>query len=132
MRRILGERGMSLIELLVALAVLALLLPGVLAFFTAGSRTVARAGLQTTATALAADALEEQRQILLGRPFTHGPGTRPDTPRPGVTRTVSWEVSQVDAGGRQVSVWALDVVVSYQDERGISRQVALETFVFPR
>ncbi|MCL5982107.1 MAG: prepilin-type N-terminal cleavage/methylation domain-containing protein [Firmicutes bacterium] len=126
-----GERGMSLIELLVALAVLALLLPGVLAFFVAGNRTVARAGLQTTATALAADALEEQRRRLL----TQAGGTSSpviDTPRPGVTRTVSWREREVDAGGRQVSVWELDVVVSYQDERGITRQVALETFVFPR
>jgi prepilin-type N-terminal cleavage/methylation domain-containing protein len=123
---------MTLIELLVALAVLALLLPGVLAFFNAGGRSVARAGLQTTATVLAADAMEEQRRNLLTHVFTHGPGSRTDAPRQGFTRTVSWREAKVDAGGRQVSVWELDVVVAYQDERGTARQVALETFVFPR
>lgn len=132
MRCVRNERGMTLIELLVALAVLALLLPGVLGFFAAGSRNVARAGLQTTATALAADALEEQRRNLQTHIFSHGPGNRTDAPRAGFTRTVSWRERQADAGGRQVSVWELDVSVSYQDERGSARQVALETFVFPR
>ncbi|MBS3947183.1 MAG: prepilin-type N-terminal cleavage/methylation domain-containing protein [Dethiobacter sp.] len=127
-----GERGMSLIELLVALAVLALLLPGVLAFFVAGNRTVARAGLQTTATALAADALEEQRRRLLTQAF--GGTSLPviDTPRPGVTRTVSWQQQQVSAGGSMVTVWHLRVVVSYRDDRQAAREVALDTYVFPR
>jgi prepilin-type N-terminal cleavage/methylation domain-containing protein len=123
---------MTLIELLVALAVLALLLPGVLAFFNAGSRNVARAGLQTTATALAVDALEEQRRSLLTHVFSHGPGSRTDTPRLGMNRTVSWREARVDAGGSWVSVWELEVVVSYQDERGTARQMTLETFVYPR
>lgn len=132
MRCVSNERGMTLIELLVALAVLALLLPGVLAFFSTGSRSVARAGLQTTATALAADALEEQRRNLLTHVFSHGPGSRTDTPRPGFSRTVSWRQQAINAGGSTVQVWELDVVVAYQDERGTARQVALETFVFPR
>jgi type II secretory pathway pseudopilin PulG len=123
---------MTLIELLVALAVLALIVPGVLAFFAAGSRSVARAGLQTTATALAADALEEHRRILLERPFSQGAGSRIDEPRPGITRTVIWQQKQVIAGGSPVNVWHLRVVVSYRDDRQAARETALDTYVFPR
>jgi prepilin-type N-terminal cleavage/methylation domain-containing protein len=126
---------MTLIELLVALAVLALLLPGVLAFFNAGSRSVARAGLQTTATALAADALEEHRRSLLTRAFSlGGSGSAPvvDSPRPGFSRTVSWQQQQVNAGGSMVNVWHLRVVVTYRDDRQAARELALDTYVFPR
>ena len=132
MRRDCGERGMSLIELLVALAVLALLLPGVLAFFAAGSRTVARAGLQTTATALAADAMEEQRRHL--QTLALGPaGSRIDTPRAGFSRNISWQnVSRPAGSNATVNVWHLIVRVEYRDDRQVTRQVYLETYVFPR
>lgn len=135
MRCVHGERGMTLIELLVALAVLALFLPGVMAFFTAGSRSVAHSGQQTTATALAANALEEQRIILMTKPLplsdirgSHGPSE----PRLGFSRQVTWWPRTITVSGRDVRVWNLTVRVEYRDERQVTRQVYLETFVFPR
>lgn len=131
-----GERGMTLIELLVALAVLALIVPGVLAFFAAGSRSVARAGLQTTATALVVDAMEEHRRSLLTQSLPQDDGIvsslPTEFPRTGYSRQVTWQPQTRTVAGIQIRVWHLTVSVTYRDERQVTQHVRLETLVSPR
>jgi prepilin-type N-terminal cleavage/methylation domain-containing protein len=60
-RRIRGDDGFGLIELVFALSVLAIALLGLLATFSTGYLTLTRAGERGTATALADKAMESYR-----------------------------------------------------------------------
>jgi prepilin-type N-terminal cleavage/methylation domain-containing protein len=61
-----GERGLSLIELMVALTLLSLGFMGVIAMFPLGSQTVAESGMRTAAIELAQQGLE----CLMDLPYT--------------------------------------------------------------
>jgi Tfp pilus assembly protein PilV len=91
MRRQTGQAGMSLIELLLAVAFLAIALVALLSMLTQGSVSVVAGGGQSKATAYARQMMEQLRN----QPFTVGPVNGTDTPEAGITR--AWSVAQAGA-----------------------------------
>ncbi len=76
MRRLSSERGLSLLEVLVALAVLSVGLLGSAGLLLAGLREQSRALMASAATALVADAAENVRlHLLAGVRFSLTPGS---------------------------------------------------------
>jgi len=82
---------MSLIEVLLAVAFLAVALVALLSMLTQGSVSVVAGGGQSKATAYARQMMEQLRN----QPFTTGPVNSTDTPEAGITR--AWSVVQTGA-----------------------------------
>jgi hypothetical protein len=82
---------MSLIEVLLAVAFLAVALVALLSMLTQGSVSVVAGGGQSKATAYARQMMEQLRN----QPFTPGPVSAADTPEAGITR--AWSVVQTGA-----------------------------------
>jgi type II secretory pathway pseudopilin PulG len=91
MRRQTGQAGMSLIEVLLAVAFLAIALVALLSMLTQGSVSVVAGGGQSKATAYARQMMEQLRN----QPFTVGSVNGTDTPEAGITR--AWSVAQAGA-----------------------------------
>jgi Tfp pilus assembly protein PilV len=91
MRRQTGQAGMSLIEVLLAVAFLAIALVALLSMLTQGSVSVVAGGGQSKATAYARQMMEQLRN----QSFTVGPVNGTDTPEAGITR--AWSVAQAGA-----------------------------------
>ncbi|MFQ5962491.1 MAG: prepilin-type N-terminal cleavage/methylation domain-containing protein [Candidatus Methylomirabilales bacterium] len=83
-----GNRGLTLIEVLIAAAILAVGLLALLGAFPIGYSDVTVSGGQSKATAYAQQMLEQ----LKNQPFTPGPLNQTDTPEAGYTRT--WTITQ--------------------------------------
>lgn len=83
-----NQRGLTLIEVLIASAILAVGLLALLSAFPIGYVDVNISGGQSKATAYAQQMLEQ----LKNQPFNPGPLTQADTPEPGYTRT--WSITQ--------------------------------------
>ena len=85
------DRGLTLVEVLLAVAFLAVSLVALLTMLTHGSVNVAAGGGQSKATAYARQKVEE----LKNQPFAPGPTAGVDTPEGGITR--SWTITPTGA-----------------------------------
>ena len=88
MRRAGDHRGFTLIEVLIAAAILAVGLLALLSAFPVAYVDVSVSGGQSKATAYAQQMLEQ----LKNQPVNPGPVNQTDTPEPGYTRT--WTITQ--------------------------------------
>ena len=88
MERACDHRGLTIIEVLVAAAILAVGLLALLSAFPISYVDVNVSGGQSKATAYAQQMLEQ----LKNQPFNPGPVNQTDTPEPGYTR--SWTITQ--------------------------------------
>ncbi len=88
MERTRDHRGLTLIEVLIAAAILAVGLLALLSAFPIGYVDLNVSGGQSKATAYAQQMLEQ----LKNQPFNPGPLNQTDTPEPGYTR--SWTITQ--------------------------------------
>lgn len=84
-----AERGVTLVEVLIALAILFAGLIAIIDTFSAGYLNVVAGGGQTTATAYA----RQQMERLQNQPFTAGPVNGSDNPDAETKRT--WTIDQV-------------------------------------
>ena len=88
MRRARDHQGLTLIEVLIAAAILAVGLVALLSAFPIGYVDVNVSGGQSKATAYAQQMLEQ----LKNQTFNPGPLNQTDTPEPGYSRT--WTIAQ--------------------------------------
>lgn len=88
MRKSLDNRGMSLAEVLIASAILAFGLVGLMSAFPTGYMNVVVGGGKSKATAYAQQMIEQMKN----QPFNPGPVNQTDSPEPGYTRT--WTIAQ--------------------------------------
>ncbi|MFQ5801584.1 MAG: prepilin-type N-terminal cleavage/methylation domain-containing protein [Candidatus Methylomirabilales bacterium] len=88
MNRALDARGMSLIEVLIAAAILAVSLVSLLSAFPTAYVNVVVGGGKSKVTAYAQQKMEQVKN----QPFNPGPVNQTDTPEPGYTRT--WTITQ--------------------------------------
>lgn len=85
MNRRLDDRGISLIEVLIASVILAFSLVSLLSAFPAAYVNVVVGGGRSKVTAYAQQMMEQ----LKNQPFNLGPVNQTDTPEPGYTRTLT-------------------------------------------
>lgn len=86
-----NEKGMSLIEVLIAAMILVVGIAGILTAFPAAYTNVVTSGEESKATAFAQEKIEELKNL----PFSAGPfdnSGNPEVPEPGYTR--SWTITQ--------------------------------------
>jgi Tfp pilus assembly protein PilV len=120
MHRLGEERGISLIEIMVAIPIIAVALLAVLATLAGGFSTVVASGGQSKATVYARQQIEQLRN----QPFTPGPASGADTPEAGYTRT--WTIGS--AGGVTPNRLArYTVTVRWRSEAGSAQSVSVET-----
>jgi type II secretory pathway pseudopilin PulG len=87
LRRLGGQSGMTLIEVMLAVTFLAVSLVALLSMLAQGSVSVGVGGSQSKATAFARQRMEQLRN----QPFVPGPVNGADAPEPGITR--SWSIA---------------------------------------
>ena len=85
------DKGLTLVEVLLAVTFLAVSLVALLTMLTQGSMSVAAGGGQSKATAYARQKVEQ----LKNQPFSPGPSSGTDTPEAGITR--SWTITPTGA-----------------------------------
>lgn len=120
MRRARDHQGLTLIEVLIAAAILAVGLLALLSAFPIGYVDVNVSGGQSKATAYAQQMLEQ----LKNQNFNPGPLNQTDMPEPGYTRT--WTIMQEPGTNPPNRLARIQVtVVRTQGDR--SQTVALET-----
>jgi prepilin-type N-terminal cleavage/methylation domain-containing protein len=120
MRRARDHQGLTLIEVLIAAAILAVGLLALLSAFPIGYVDVNVSGGQSKATAYAQQMLEQ----LKNQTFNPGPLNQTDTPEPGYTRT--WTITQELGTNPPNRLARIQVTVVWtQGDR--SQTVALET-----
>ena len=89
--RRLDQRGMTVAEVLVAMAILAFGLVATLGMLSVGALAVQTGGSQSKATAYA----RQQMESLRNQPFVPGPASGSDTPETNIAR--SWTIAAVGA-----------------------------------
>jgi len=99
-----GKAGYSLVEILVALAVFSLSVPGIAAGVSLAVRASQTSEHFTQATVLAQDKLEELRAQFGSR------SSGEDTPRPGFSR--AWFIA---SDSPETGVMRIDVAISWTD-----------------
>jgi prepilin-type N-terminal cleavage/methylation domain-containing protein len=120
MRRARDHQGLTLIEVMIAAAILAVGLLAFLSAFPIGYVDVNVSGGQSKATAYAQQMLEQ----LKNQTFNPGPLNQTDTPEPGYTRT--WTITQELGTNPPNRLARIQVTVVWtQGDR--SQTVALET-----
>jgi type II secretory pathway pseudopilin PulG len=115
MRYLQTSRGVTLLELLLAMFFLAVALVGLAASFPYAMTGVTSGGFQTTATLLAQSCLDMAKSMPYDRlPFDLA-GACPANPDgyPGFTRSVA-----VSPGSPTATTTIVDVVVSFHDNQG--------------
>ncbi len=120
MRRARDHQGLTLIEVLIAAAILAVGLVALLSAFPIGYVDVNVSGGQSKATAYAQQMLEQ----LKNQTFNPGPLNQTDTPEPGYTRT--WTITQ-ELGTNPPNRLARIQVTVVWTRGDRSQTVALET-----
>ena len=116
-----SERGVTLVELLVAMIILAIALVGLAASFPAAMYGVSIGGFQTTATLLAEQCLEVARDMarsgvatVTQSGLTAQDGCGSSTPfGPGFIRTVTVQDGATFGGGYPASVTVVTVSVTF-------------------
>jgi prepilin-type N-terminal cleavage/methylation domain-containing protein len=120
MRRARDRQGLTLIEVLIAAAILAVGVLALLSAFPIGYVDVNVSGGQSKATAYAQQMIEQ----LKNQTFNPGPLNQIDTPEPGYTRT--WTITQEPGTNPPNRLARIQVTVVWtQGDR--SQTVALET-----
>ncbi len=120
MRRARDHQGLTLIEVLIAAAILAVGLLALLSVFPIGYVDVNVSGGQSKATAYAQQMLEQ----LKNQTFNPGPLNQTDTPEPGYSRT--WTIAQ-ELGTNPPNRLARIQVTVVWTRGDRSQTVALET-----
>lgn len=112
---------MTLIELVIAIAVVAVGLAALMTALSAGSLDVVASGGQAKATAYARQTLEQ----LKNQPFDPGPTNGTDNPEPEVTRT--WTITPVAGTVAPNRLARIIVTVSWRTGWSRSQNIVLET-----
>lgn len=125
-----GDRGFTLIEVLLAIALLVVGVLALLGLLSSGSVSVVVGGGQSKAAAYAREKVEELRNQPISAPcppqgcFPSANGT--DTPEVGVTRT--WTIAQVGATLTPNRLWRITVTVAVNQGSTVGGQnITLET-----
>ena len=119
-RVIAGDRGMTLPEVLIAIAILTVGLLAVMSMLSSGFSDVVVSGGQSKATSYARQKVEELRN----QPFVVTLAQQTDTPETGVTRT--WQIAQVGATVTPNRLARITVVVTWTGGSTGGQQVILE------
>lgn len=90
-RTLQGSKGMTLVEILLAIAFLSVALVALVSTISIAYVNVASGGTQSKVTAYA----RQQVEMLKNQPFNPGPVSGSDTPEVGMTR--SWTIAPVGA-----------------------------------
>lgn len=131
-----NEKGMTLPEILIAVAILTIGLLAVVSMLSAGFTDVVVSGGQSKATSYARQKIEELKNRCYNNIGTPNPNpacadaTFPasagnDTPEAGVTR--SWTVTQVGPTVANNRLSRITVTVTWQTGAGPGQQVIVET-----
>jgi len=115
-----GDRGMTLPEVLIAIAILTVGLLAVMSMLSSGFSDVVVSGGQSKATSYARQKVEELRN----QPFVVTLAQQADTPETGVTRT--WQIAQVGATVTPNRLARITVVVTWTGGSTGGQQVILE------
>ncbi|PYN57973.1 MAG: hypothetical protein DMD92_13350 [Candidatus Rokuibacteriota bacterium] len=119
-RAMAGDRGMTLPEVLIAIAILTVGLLAVMSMLSSGFSDVVVSGGQSKATSYARQKVEELRN----QPFVVTLAQQTDTPETGVTRT--WQIAQVGATVTPNRLARITVVVTWTGGSTGGQQVILE------
>ena len=125
-----NQKGMTLPEILIAVAILTIGLLAVVSMLSAGFTDVIVSGGQSKATSYARQTIEALKNKCYNNPPTCTDATYPasngnDNPEPGVTR--SWTVAQVGATVTPNRLARITVTVTWQTGAGPGQQVIVET-----
>ena len=115
-----GDRGMTLPEVLIAIAILTVGLLAVMSMLSSGFSDVVVSGGQSKATSYARQKVEELRN----QPFVVTLAQQTDTPETGVTRT--WQIAQVGATMTPNRLARITVIVTWTGGSTGGQQVILE------
>jgi len=115
-----GDRGMTLPEVLIAIAILTVGLLAVMSMLSSGFSDVVVSGGQSKATSYARQKVEELRN----QPFVVTLAQQTDTPETGVTRT--WQIAQVGATVTPNRLARITVIVTWTGGSTGGQQVILE------
>jgi prepilin-type N-terminal cleavage/methylation domain-containing protein len=116
-----NEKGMTLPEILIAVAILTIGLLAVVSMLSAGFTDVVVSGGQSKATSYA----RQQIEMLKNQPFVATLAATTDTPEAGVTRT--WSIAQVGATVAPNRLARITVTVTWQTGASPGQQVIVET-----
>lgn len=103
-------RGFTLVEVLLAIAILAVSLLALLGLLGQASLSVYTGGAQSKATSYARQQVEVLRNLPLTDACYTAGCSASDSPETGVTRT--WSVAQVGATGTPNRIWRITATVS--------------------
>lgn len=112
--------GFSLIEVVIAMTVLAVGLLGFISLYGTGFKALQVSSIRTTALRLAQDKMETLRR---SRPTSTSPPDPADTPEEGITR--SWSVKPHAVNS---NIWVISVQVTWTDQEGQSKKVVLKSY----
>jgi prepilin-type N-terminal cleavage/methylation domain-containing protein len=115
------DKGMTLPEVLIAIAILTIGLLAVVSMLSSGFSDVVVSGGQSKATSYARQKVEELRN----QPFVVTLAQQTDTPETGVTRT--WQIAQVGATATPNRLARITVTVTWTGGSTGGQQVILET-----
>jgi len=116
-----NDKGMTLPEILIAVAILTIGLLAVVSMLSAGFTDVVVSGGQSKATSYA----RQQIEMLKNQPFVATLAATTDTPEAGVTRT--WSIAQVGATVAPNRLARITVTVTWQTGASPGQQVIVET-----
>jgi prepilin-type N-terminal cleavage/methylation domain-containing protein len=121
----LGERGVTLVELLMAMMLLGTALMGLAASFPYAMSGVVAGGFQTAATLLAQECIEVAKSMPYDRLPPDLPANCPAAPPgfPGMTRSVA-----IATGTPTVTTTTVTVTVNFNDRQGVNTTVLATVF----
>jgi Tfp pilus assembly protein PilV len=106
-----NEAGLTIIEVMIAIAFMAIALMALLAMLAAGHSSVAAGGSESKATSYARQLVEQvKNQSIAVGGLTCPNSPNPDFPETGITRTCT--IAQVGATATPNRLWRVTVVVS--------------------
>jgi prepilin-type N-terminal cleavage/methylation domain-containing protein len=115
------NRGFTLVEVLIAVALLGIGLAALTTTFSTGFGKVVLSGGQTKAVEYARQMLEQLRN----QPFDPGPTNGNDVPEADITRT--WSITQVAGTTAPNRLVIITVTVTWRSTSPIPQQLTLET-----
>ena len=115
------DRGMTLIEVMIAITILVVGILALMNTVTTGYLDVAFSGGESTATAAARQLFEQ----LKNQPFNPGPASGSDSPSLGVTR--SWTIAPVGATTSPNALARITLTVTWPTGSGTTQSTTFET-----